>query len=236
MSLFTVKRHWVKPTLLDFNNWLKEKAESHDLTKQSATKVKPEENSTSLTKTQTASKVFASNSQQKETKKQMPSSSTNTYSRCIVCKGNHQLWDYRVFKEKIPTQRAKLVVDIKLCVSASYTFRQCTQPKKCRAEGCNSSHNTLLHGAVFPTRWSPNPNTIQPSGNKGQSKATTSQQPSNKTTTMSSATDDKGLLQVTELQLVTSSGSDSKALVLCDTACNNSWVAGSLAARLGLHV
>ena len=78
-SLFTVKKHWVKPTLLDFNDWLKEKAEAHDLMKQSATKAKPEENMTSVTKTKTASKVFASNSQQRETKKQMPSASTNTY-------------------------------------------------------------------------------------------------------------------------------------------------------------
>ena len=26
----TVKKHWVKPTLLDFNDWLKEKAEAHN--------------------------------------------------------------------------------------------------------------------------------------------------------------------------------------------------------------
>ena len=52
---------------------------------------------------------------------------------------------------------------------------------------------------------------------------------------MTSFNDDKGLLQLTELQLVSSSGLDIKALVLCDTACSNSWVAGSLADRLGLH-
>ena len=52
---------------------------------------------------------------------------------------------------------------------------------------------------------------------------------------MSSVTDVKGLLQVTELQLVNSFGVDTKALVLCDTACSNSWVTGSLADRLGLH-
>ena len=67
-SLFTVKKHWVTPTLLDFNDWLKEKAEAHDLMKQSAAKAKPEENITSVTKTKTASKVFASNSQQKGNK------------------------------------------------------------------------------------------------------------------------------------------------------------------------
>ena len=37
------------------------------------------------------------------------------------------------------------------------------------------------------------------------------------------------------MQLVNLSGLDTKALVLCDTACSNSWVAGSLADRLGLH-
>ena len=100
-SLFTVKKHWFKPTLLDFNDWLKEKAEAHDLMKQSATKARPEDNSTSVTKTITASKVFASNSQQRETKKQMPSSSTNTYSCCIVCKGNHRLWECRVSRKRL---------------------------------------------------------------------------------------------------------------------------------------
>ena len=127
------------------------------------------------------------------------------------------------------------MADNKLCFSClrdKHTFRQCPQPRKCQAEGCNSSHNTLLHGAdrVFPTKQSKNPNTIQSSVNIGQSKATTSQQQSNKTTTMSSVTDVKMLLQ-----LVNSSGLDTKALVLCDTAWSNSWVAGSLADRLGLH-
>ena len=232
-SLFTVKKHWVRPTLRDFNDWLKEMAEAHDLMKQSATKARPEDNSTSVTKTKTTSKVFASNSQQRETKKQMPSLSTNTYSRCIVFKGNHRLWECRVFKEKTPTQRAKLVADNKLCFSClrdNYTFRQCPQSRKCRAEGVNSSHNTLLHGSdrVFPTKQSTNSNTIQPFSNTGRCKATTSQQPSNKTTTMSSVTDVKGLLQVMELQLVNPSGLDTKA-------CSNSWVADSLADRLGLH-
>ena len=76
-SLFTVEKHWVKPTHLDFNVWLKEKAEAHDLLKQSATKARPEDSSTSVNKAKTASKVFASNSQQRDTKKQIPSYSKN---------------------------------------------------------------------------------------------------------------------------------------------------------------
>ena len=148
----------------------------------------------------------------------MPSSSTNTYSRCIVCKGNHRLWECRVFKEKPPTQGAKLAADKKLwflCLRDKHTFRQCLQPRKCRAEGCKSSHNTLLHGAdkVFPTKQSTNSNSNRPSGNIGQRKATSSQLQPNKTTAMSSVTNIRGLLQVTELQLVKSSGLDTKALV-----------------------
>ena len=217
--LFTVKKHWVKPTLLDFNDWLKEKAEAHNLMKQSKTKTRPEDNNTSVTKTKTASGKLASNSQQRETRKQMPSSSNNTYSCCIVCKSNHRLWECPVFKEKTSTQRAKLVADNKPCVSClrdKYTFRQCPQPRKCRAEGCNSSQYTLLRGAdrVLPTKQSTNSNTIQPSGNIGQSKTTNSQNPLNRTTTMSSVTDNKGLLQVTELQLVNTSGLYTKALGL----------------------
>ena len=45
-SLFTVKKHWVKPTLLDFNDWLKEKVEAHDLVKNTATKTRTEDTST----------------------------------------------------------------------------------------------------------------------------------------------------------------------------------------------
>ena len=52
---------------------------------------------------------------------------------------------------------------------------------------------------------------------------------------MSSVTDFKGLILVTVLQLVNSSSLDTKALVLSDTACSNSWVADSLPDRLGLH-
>ena len=40
---------------------------------------------------------------------------------------------------------------------------------------------------------------------------------------------------MTELQLTSSSGKNTAALVLCDTPCSNSWVSNDLANRLGLH-
>ena len=109
--------------------------------------------------------------------------------------------------------------------------------RKCRKDGCNSSHNTLLHGAerVFPAKPSTNNNIDTSKSNAGTSRPSTGQQQPSKTTTLSSVTDVKILLQVTKLKLTNSSGTSTTALVLCDTACSNSWVSDSLAARLGLQ-
>ena len=48
-------------------------------------------------------------------------------------------------------------------------------------------------------------------------------------------TDVKGLFQVTELERTTSSGTSTTAVVLCDTACSNSWLSDGLTDRLGLQ-
>ena len=116
-SLFTVKKHWVKPTLLDFNDWLKEKAEAHDLMKNTATKAKTEDTINSVTRSKIASKAFAANTQHKSNLKPQQRSPLTSVSSCIVCKGSHWLWECRVFKENTPTQRAKVVAEAKLCFS-----------------------------------------------------------------------------------------------------------------------
>ena len=64
-SLFTVKKHWVKPNFLDFNDWLKEKADAHDLMKNTATKARTEDTNNSVTRSKVASKAFAANTQHK---------------------------------------------------------------------------------------------------------------------------------------------------------------------------
>ena len=238
-SLFTVKKHWVKPTLLDFNDWLKEKAEAHDLMKNTAFKARTEDTNNSVTRSKVASKAFAANTQHKSNLKPQQSSPSTSISSCTVCKGSHRLWESRVFQEKTPTQRAKVVAEAKLCFSCfrdKHMFRQCPSPRKCKKDGCNSSHNTLLHGAekVFPVE--PSTSNINTSkSNTGTSRLSTGQQQPSKTTTLSSVTDVKGLLQVTELKLNNSSGTSTTALVLCDTACSNSWVSDSPAARVGLQ-
>ena len=230
----------MKPTLLDFNDWLKEKAEAHNFMKNTATKTTTDDTINPLTKTKTASKAFAANTQHKSNLRPQQSSPSTSISSCIVCKRSHRLWICRVFKEKTPTQRAQVVAEAKLCFSClrdKHMFRQCPSPRKCRKDGCNSSHNTLLHGVeiVFPAKPSTNNNIDTSKSNVGTSRPSTGQQQPSETTTLSSVTDFKGLLQVTELKLTNSSGTSTTALVLCDTACSNSWVSDSLAARLGLQ-
>ena len=114
-------------------------------------------------------------------------------------------------------------------------FRQCPNPRKCRRDSCNSSHNTLLHGAerVYTSK-SPSNNNSNSNAGANQSKLS-SVQSSSKTTTLSSVRNVKGPLQVTELQLKSSSGKGTTSLVLCDTACSNSCVSNDLANRLCLH-
>ena len=234
-SLFTVKKYWVKPTLLDFNDWLKEKAEAHDLMNQTSSKARTEDNTNSVVKTKVASRTFAANTQPKGTQRPASTKATPPTPSCIVCKGNHRIWECCVFKEKSPTQRAKVVAEAKLCFSClreKHMFKRCPNSRKCRTDDCNSSHNTF-HGAarVYPSK-SPSNNNSNSNAGATQSKLS-SVQSSSKTTTLSSVSNVKGLLQVTELQLKSSSGKDTTALVLCDTACSNSWVYKDLANRLG---
>ena len=240
-SLFTVKKHWVKPTLLDFNDWLKEKAKAHNLMKNTAIKTKTEDTINPVTRSKVASKAFAANTQHKINLEPQQSSPLTSISSCIFCKGSHRLWECCVFKEKTPTQRAKVVAEAKLCSSClrdKHMFRQCKSPRKCRKDGCNSSHNTLLHGVerVFPAKPSSNNNINTLKWNAGTTRPTTGQQHPSRTTTLSSVTDVKGLLQITELNLTNSSVNNTTALVLCDTACSNSWVSDSLAARFGYRI
>ena len=182
-SLFTVKKHWVKPTLLDFNDWLKEKAEAHDLMKQTTPKARTEDNTNSVAKTKVASRTFAANTQTKGI--QRPTSTP----RCIVCKGNHRIWECRVFKEKSPIQRARVLAEAKLCFSClreNHMFRKCPNPRKCGKDGCKSSHNTLLHGAerVYPSKSPSNNHNSNSNACANQSKLPCVQSSSKTTTTL----------------------------------------------------
>ena len=147
-SMQTVRRQWHRPTLLDFNEWLKEKAEGHERLKTINSKVKSEE----PVKQKVGTKVFASNAKVSDKTKEKPK-----FPPCSVCKGQHALWNCAVFKEKNATQRAKHVAEQKLCfacLQSNHSFRNCSKARKCPKPDCESPHNVLLRGAekIFPSK------------------------------------------------------------------------------------
>ena len=232
-SMHTVKRSLDRPTLIDFNEWLKDKAEAHERMKTASGKPKSDENpQPSVNKTKTTSKVFAATTsinQQNNTSKPKPDK-----PNCVACKEKHPLWRCPVFRKKTPTERAKLVADNKLCFSCfntNHSFRQCPQPRKCTKEGCESTHNTFLHGA---DRIFPNKNQVTKPRNPESSTCVGATKISEQLETSSglpSVTDVKGLLQITEVELHSTAASE-KVLALCDSACSHSWISARLANRL----
>ena len=105
-SLHTVKKDFIRPTMLDFNDWLKERAEGHDRMKTTSFRSKPEEtNSSGAVETRTSSKVFASSSKSSSVISQSQSSK-NYHPTRVFCNTQHPIWRCETFKEKTPTQRA----------------------------------------------------------------------------------------------------------------------------------
>ena len=202
--------------------------------KVSSTKPKNDESAQSVTRTKTGANVFAAASSSAS------SNGTGTkpsrvQPNCIVCKDNHPLWRCRVFLDTTPTERAKIVAENKLCFSClkgNHSFRQCPQPRKCNKDGCNSSHNTLLHGAerVFQPRTTPKPSTNQATGSRSP-KITVNK--AGESSGVCSVSDVKGLLQITEVEVHTPTTS-VKVLALCDSACSHSWISEDLATKLNV--
>ena len=226
-----------RPTLIDFNDWLKDKAEAHERMKSLPSKAKHEESrNVIVTKTKTVSKALAAttSSQQSIGAKVKSDKPLNTG---VACKEKHPLWRCLAFRGKTPTEGAKIVADNKLCFSCfnqNHTFRQCPQSRKCTKDGCGSSHNTFLHGAdrIFAKKvTSVNKDKIETSGCIGTSM---NNERSEESSLMSSVADVKGLLQVTEVELH-SNGKSEKVMAICDSACSHSWISANLATKLNVH-
>ena len=205
-SMQTVRRQWHRPTLLDFNEWLKEKAEA---------KGKSEE----PVRQKIGTKVFASNANVSNKTREKPK-----YPPCSVYKVHHAFWNCAVFKEKNATQRAKQVAEQKLCfacLQSNHSFRNCSKARKCPKQDCESTHKVLLHGAekTFPPK---------------DTKSSTKHVSTNAVVVdVHGQESTKGLLPVASLT-VSSDATNTIALALCDSASTHSWVSADLVKRLHL--
>ena len=231
-SMNTVKRNLDRPTLIHFNDWLKEKAEAHERMKATSSKPNAEDvPASTVTKTKTGTKVFAATTSNQVTTETKPKGDRH----CVACKDSHPLWRCPVFRRKTPTKQTKLAPEGKLCFSClneEHAFRQCPQPRQCTKEGCSSSHNNLLHCSdrVFPRRTS-NEESKNNKIDTGRSSKVSQKQSSSESSGMPAVSDVKGLLQITEVKLESPSCSE-KVLVFCDSACSHSWISKRLADRL----
>ena len=128
-SMHTMKRNLDRPTLVDFDEWLKDKAQDHERMKTASGNTKVDENTqSSVTKTRKTSKVLdaTASTNQRNTNSKAKSDIAPT---CAACKEKHLLWRCPIFRKKTPTERAKLVADNKLCFSCfndGHSFLQCS--------------------------------------------------------------------------------------------------------------
>ena len=226
-SMQTVRRQWHRPTLLGFNEWLKEKVEGHERLKTINSKGKSEE----PVKQKVGTKVFASNAKVSDKTKE-----NKKFPPCCVCKGQHALWICAVLKKKNATQRAKYVAEQKLCfacLQSNHSFRDCSKARKCPKPDCESTHNVLLHGAekIFP----PKDTKIFPASGNANNKHVSNNPAVGDIHSQEST---KNLLPVASLA-VFSDATITNALALCDSACTHSWLSADLVKRLhlvGTHV
>ena len=126
--------------MLDFNDWLKEKAEAHERMKTISLKGKTEDDgSVSATKTKTSSKDLAANANAKQRISSKTSQSAkNDQLACVLCKCQHPIWRSLSFEEKTPTQRAKFAAEDQLSFSCSigkHSFQTFPYHRKCTHRG-----------------------------------------------------------------------------------------------------
>ena len=191
----TVERNLDRPTLIHFNDWLKEKAEAHERMQATSSKPKTDDiPASAVTKTKTGTKVFASTTSNQVTTETKPKGDRH----CVVFKDSHPLWRCPVFRQKTPTERTKLAAEGKLCFSCfneGHAFRQCPQPRQCTKEGCSTTHNTLLHGSdrIFPRRTS-NEENKNNKVDSGRSSKVSQKQSSSEISDMPSVSDINGFV------------------------------------------
>ena len=223
-----VRNQWDRPMLLDFNDWLQTKSDTHERMKTAKFKTKPEEPPFS-SKTKNTSKVSASSSKINNAKTKNLTPTPIKDEPCPLCKANHPLWRCPKFTTKNPTQRTRIVAENRLCFSClkrSHQFRNCPIPRKCKHSGCTSSHNSLLHGAdrIFPRnnlkKGSKANNAPEAQSSLSVAVGCKNELPTqSSSSSFASVSDVKGLLQVKQIELISPTVEKIKVFALCDPDC-----------------
>ena len=142
-SLLTVVKDMLRPTLIDFNDWLKRKVEAHERMNVSGTsKPKVEESNVKSNNKSLSATTAATGSTLSTTPKH--ARRTNLESKflsCPCCKGKHPLWKCDKFKAKTPTQPAKLAAGNNSCfrcVNGVHRASECDKDIQCTTPDCQN--------------------------------------------------------------------------------------------------
>ena len=151
----------LRPTLIDFNDWLKRNADAHErMNVSGASKPKVEESKVKGNIKSLSGTAAPTGSTLSTTPRY--ARSTNPESKllpCPCCKGKHPLWKCDEFKAKSPTQRSKLAADNNFCfrcVNGVHRASECDKNIHGTSTDCQNprQQNTLLQRAshIFPLR------------------------------------------------------------------------------------
>ena len=119
-STQTNRRNWNKRTQIDFNDWVKEKAEGHKQKKMSSGKGNLDDNCTSNgTRKEKGTKSLASAAEFSQQRNPANKNKTlfTTTSIFVVYKAKDLLWKCAAFQDKTPSENPQTVAAHKLCFS-----------------------------------------------------------------------------------------------------------------------
>ena len=205
------------PNLVEFNNWLQEEVQVHErLVHCAPTSSKFETQTTKFGK----KPDFKKSPKPSESAFSSNDDKTRTENKCPIEGSNHRVWNCDKFRNmKINENGYNVVKEKKLCfccLADNHAAKNCPRKKNGGVDGCEKTHNKLLH----------------------YKKRSENLKPINKTevTNLTSNVESiRGLMQIARARIFGDEGQFEDTLTVCDTGSTQTWVDEELWEKLELR-
>ena len=133
---------------------------------------------------------------------------TRTENKCSIEGSNHRVWNCDKFKNMKIDERYNVVKEKKLCfcfLADNHAAKECPRKRNCGVDGCEKTHNKLLH----------------------YKKRSKNLKPINKTemTNLTSNVESiRGLMQIARVRIFGDERHFEDTLAVCDTGSTQTWV------------
>ena len=144
---------------------------------------------------------------------------TRTENKCPIEGSNHRVWNCDKFKNMKIDERYNVVKEKKLCfccLANNHAAKDCPRKSNCGVDGCEKTHNKLLH----------------------YKKRSENLKPINKTevTNLTSNVESiRGLMQIARVRIFGDEEQFEDTLAVCDTGSTQTWVDEDLLEKLELR-